>query len=143
MLVKQIFKQKDSRIVTVAPSDTVATAAEVLKRENIGAVMVQKPGGDLSGILSERDIVRAIPQYGPDLFSMSVEQLMTRNVVTCSSEDRVHDLMVKMTAGRFRHVPVVDDGELAGIISIGDVVKNRLEELEAETSRLRDYIASG
>jgi CBS domain-containing protein len=143
MLVKQIFKQKDSRIVTVAPSDTVATAAEVLKRENIGAVMVQKPGGDLSGILSERDIVRAIPQYGPDLFSMSVEQLMTRNVVTCSSEDRVHDLMVKMTAGRFRHVPVVDDGELAGIISIGDVVKNRLEELEAETSRLRDYISSG
>ena len=123
MLVKQIFKQKDSRIVTVAPSDTVATAAEVLKRENIGAVMVQKPGGDLSGILSERDIVRAIPQYGPDLFSMSVEQLMTRNVVTCSSEERVHDLMVKMTAG--------------------DVVKNRLEELEAETSRLRDYISSG
>jgi CBS domain-containing protein len=143
MLVKQIFKQKDSRIVTVEPSDTVATAAEVLKRENIGAVMVQKPGGDLSGILSERDIVRAIPQYGPDVFSMSVEQLMTRNVVTCSSEERVHDLMVKMTAGRFRHVPVVDDGKLAGIISIGDVVKNRLEELEAETSRLRDYIASG
>jgi len=143
MLVKQIFKQKDSRIVTVEPNDTVATAAEVLKRENIGAVMVQRPGGDLSGILSERDIVRAMPQHGPDLFSMSVEQLMTRDVVTCSSEDRVHDLMVKMTAGRFRHLPVIDDGKLIGIVSIGDVVKNRLEELEAETSRLRDYIASG
>jgi CBS domain-containing protein len=143
MLVKQIFKQKDSRIVTVEPNDTVATAAEVLKRENIGAVMVQMPGGDLSGILSERDIVRAMPQHGTDLFSMSVEQLMTRDVVTCSSEDRVHDLMVKMTAGRFRHLPVIDDGKLIGIVSIGDVVKNRLEELEAETSRLRDYIASG
>ena len=143
MLVKQIFKQKDSRIVTVEPNDTVATAAEVLKRENIGAVMVQRLGGDLSGILSERDIVRAMPQHGPDLFSMSVEQLMTRDVVTCSSEDRVHDLMVKMTAGRFRHLPVIDDGKLIGIVSIGDVVKNRLEELEAETSRLRDYIASG
>ena len=143
MLVKQIFKQKDDRIVTVQPSDTVATASEVLKRENIGAVMVSASDDDLAGILSERDIVRAMPEHGPDLFSLSVDQLMTRDVVTCSSEDRVHDLMKKMTAGRFRHMPVVDDGKLTGIISIGDVVKSRLEELEAETSQLRDYIASG
>lgn len=143
MLVKQIFKQKDSRIVTVRPDDTIATAAEVLKRENIGALMVLGPGGELAGILSERDIVRAMPQHGPDLFSLRVAQLMTRDVVTCSSQDRVHDLMKKMTSGRFRHLPVIDDGKLTGIISIGDVVKSRLEELEAEASQLRDYIASG
>ncbi|HEX9769153.1 MAG TPA: CBS domain-containing protein [Kiloniellales bacterium] len=143
MLVKQIFKQKDSRIITVQPSDTVAAAAEVLKRENIGAVMVTGPEGQLAGILSERDIVRAIPKHGPGLFALKVEQLMTRNVVTCGSEDRVHDLMKMMTAGRFRHLPVIDGGTLTGIISIGDVVKSRLEELEAEASQLRDYIASG
>jgi CBS domain-containing protein len=143
MLVKQIFKQKDHRIITVQPGDTVAAAVEVLKRENIGALMVTGPSGELAGILSERDIVRAMPKHGPDLFSLTAEQLMTRNVITCSSEDRVHDLMKKMTAGRFRHMPVVDDGNVTGIISIGDVVKNRLEELEAETSQLRDYIASG
>ena len=143
MLVKQIFKQKDNRIITVAPGDTVATAAEVLKRENIGAVMVSGSDGALSGILSERDIVRALPEHGPEIFALSVEQLMTRDVVTCSSEDRINDLMKKMTAGRFRHLPVLDDGRLTGIISIGDVVKSRLEELEAEASQLRDYIASG
>lgn len=143
MLVKQIFKSKDDRIITVQPGDTVATAAEILKRENIGALMVSGPDGELAGILSERDIVRAMPEHGPDLFALTVEQLMTRDVITCSSEDRVHDLMKKMTTGRFRHMPVVDGGNLAGIISIGDLVKSRLEELETETSQLRDYIASG
>jgi len=143
MLVKHIFKQKDDRIITVEPGDTVAAAAEVLKRENIGAVMVSGPDGALSGILSERDIVRAMPQHGPDIFKLTVEQLMTRDVVTCSSEDRINDLMKKMTAGRFRHLPVMDGDRLTGIISIGDVVKSRLEELEAEASQLRDYIASG
>ena len=143
MLVKQIFKQKDNRIITVQPGDTVATATEILKRENIGAVMVGGPDGALSGILSERDIVRAMPEHGPDIFKLTVEHLMTRDVVTCSSDDRVNDLMKKMTAGRFRHLPVVDGGSLTGIISIGDVVKSRLEELEAEASQLRDYIASG
>ena len=105
--------------------------------------MVGGPDGALLGILSERDIVRAMPEHGPDIFKLTVEQLMTRDVVTCSSDDRVNDLMKKMTAGRFRHLPVVDDGSLTGIISIGDVVKSRLEELEAEASQLRDYIASG
>ena len=143
MLVKQIFKLKDDRIITVQPGDTVATATEILKRENIGALMVSGADGELAGILSERDIVRAMPKHGPDLFALTVEQLMTREVITCSSEDRVHDLMKKMTAGRFRHMPVVEGGTLVGIISIGDLVKSRLEELETETSQLRDYIASG
>jgi CBS domain-containing protein len=143
MLVKQIFKQKESRIVTVKPGDTIAEAAKLLKKENIGAVLVSGPDGELVGILSERDIVRAMPEHGPDLFAMTVEQLMTRKVVTCNSENRVHELMKQMTTGHFRHMPVVDDGNLVGIISIGDVVKSRLEELEAETSQLREYIASG
>ncbi len=143
MLVQQIVDQKSSRIITVAPGATIADAADLLKRENIGAVMVCGSDGALSGILSERDIVRAMPEHGPDLFALSVSQLMTENVVTCSPEDRVHDLMKKMTEGRFRHLPVMGDGEVIGIISIGDVVKNRLEELEAEASQLRDYISSG
>ena len=143
MLVTQIFKMKGNRIITVTPDITIAEAAEVLKRENIGAVMVSGSDGNLAGILSERDIVRAMPEHGPDLFALTVDRLMTRDVITCSSEDRVHDLMKKMTAGRFRHLPVLDGENLTGIISIGDVVKSRLEELEAETSQLRDYIASG
>jgi CBS domain-containing protein len=143
MLVKQIFKLKDDRIITVQPGDTVATATEILKRENIGALMVSGPNGELAGILSERDIVRAMPEHGPDLFALTVDRLMTRDVITCGSEDRVHDLRKKMTAGRFRPMPVIDGETLSGIISFGDVVKSRLEELEAETSHLRDYIASG
>jgi CBS domain-containing protein len=143
MLVKRIFKMKGDRIITVSPDITIAEAAEILKRENIGAVMVLGGDRSLAGILSERDIVRAIPEHGPALFGLRVDALMTREVVTCSAEDRVHDLMKKMTTGRFRHMPVLDGDDLIGIISIGDVVKSRLEELEAEASQLRDYIASG
>lgn len=143
MRVSQILSQKGQRLVTIRPDATIATAAEVLKREAIGAVMVVGEDGSLAGILSERDIVRAAPQHGQALFSLSVEALMTREVVTCGPEDRVHDVMKQMTAGRFRHLPVMKDGKLTGIISIGDVVKSRLEELEAEASQLREYIASG
>jgi CBS domain-containing protein len=140
MLVSQIFKDKGDRIVTARPDDTIATAVEILKRERIGAVMVLDAAGALAGILSERDIVRAMPEHGPGLFDLPVERLMTREVVTCGPEDRVHEIMKNMTAGRFRHMPVKDGGKLVGIISIGDVVKNRLQELETETSQLRDYI---
>lgn len=140
MLVSQIFREKSDRLVTALPSNTIAEAAETLKREKIGALMVVNEDGSLAGILSERDIVRAIPAHGPALFDLSVESLMTKDVVTSGSDDRVHDLMKKMTAGRFRHMPVMDDNKLVGIISIGDVVKSRLQELETETSQLRDYI---
>lgn len=143
MLVTQIFKRKGERIVTVRPGITISEAVETLKRERIGAVMVVDDAGALAGILSERDVVRAMPEHGPELFALKVEQLMTRDVVTCGTGERVHDIMAKMTEGHFRHMPVVEDDRLVGIISIGDVVKSRLEELEAETSQLRDYIASG
>ncbi len=141
MLVKQIFKMKGDRIITVPPDITIAKVVDVLKRENIGAVVVADDG-ELCGILSERDIVRAMSEYGPDLFGLKVDALMTREVATCGPNDRVLEIMKRMTTGRFRHMPALDGGKLAGIISIGDVVRSRVEELEAETSQLKDYIAS-
>lgn len=143
MLVSQIFGEKGDRLVTAHPDDTIAMAAETLKRERIGAVMVVDDRGELAGILSERDIVRAMPEHGPELFGLPVKKLMTREVVTCDPGDRVEEIMKNMTSGHFRHVPVKHDGKLVGIISIGDVVKSRLQELETETSQLRDYIVGG
>ena len=143
MLVKQIFKMKGDRIITVPPDITIAEATDVLKRENIGAVMVTDDDGELCGILSERDIVRAMSESGPKLFGLKVDALMTSEVVTCSPNDPVHEIMKKLTTGRFRHVPVLDGGRLVGIISIGDVVKSRLDEIMREAEALRDYITQG
>jgi CBS domain-containing protein len=103
--------------------------------------MIMGDDGALVGIMSERDIVRAIPEYGADFLSLSVEQLMTRSVVTCGPDARVHQIMKKMTEGHFRHMPVLEDGKLIGMISIGDVVKTRLDELETEGAHMRNFIA--
>lgn len=144
MLVTQMFKQKKThRIVTIGPETVVAEAAKILTEEHIGALMVIGDDGALAGILSERDIVRAIPVYGREVLDLAVGRLMTHPVVTCSPEGRVHQIMKTMTTKHFRHMPVLEDGKLIGMISIGDVVKSRLDELETETSQLRDYIASG
>ncbi len=142
MLVTQMFKQKKAhRIVTIRPETTVLEAAKILQEEHIGALMIRGDNSALVGIMSERDIVRAIPKYGADLFSLSVEQLMTRSVVTCGPNARVHQIMQEMTHGHFRHMPVLEDGELIGMISIGDVVKSRLDELETEGEHMRNFIA--
>ncbi len=142
MLVTQMFKQKKAhRIITIRPETTVPEAARILKEEHIGALMIMGDDGTLVGIMSERDIVRAIPEHGADLFSLRVEQLMTRSVVTCGPDARVHQIMEKMTAGHFRHMPVLEDGNLIGMISIGDVVKTRLDELETEGAHMRNFIA--
>ena len=144
MLVTQIFKQKAAhRIVTVRPDLSVSEAVTLLKEQHIGALMVTGDDGALTGILSERDVVRAMPEHGAALFDLPISRLMTSPVVTCAPDDRVHQIMKKMTDGHFRHMPVIGDGKLVGMISIGDVVKSRLDELETETSQLRDYIASG
>ena len=141
MLVTQMFKQKKAhRIVTIRLETTVQEAAEILQQEHIGALMIMRDGA-LIGIMSERDIVRAIPKYGADFLSLTVEQLMTRSVVTCGPDARVHQIMKKMTEGHFRHMPVLEDGKLIGMISIGDVVKTRLDELETEGAHMRNFIA--
>ncbi len=142
MLVTQMFKQKKAhRIVTIRPETTVPDAAKILKQEHIGALMIMGNDGALAGIISERDIVRAIPKYGADFLSLSVEKLMTRSVVTCGPDARVHQIMEEMTNRHFRHMPVLEDGKLIGMISIGDVVKSRLDELETEGAHMRNFIA--
>ncbi len=103
--------------------------------------MIMGDDGTLVGIMSERDIVRAIPEYGAGFLSLSVEQLMTRSVVTCGPDARVHQIMQRMTEGHFRHMPVIEDGKLIGMISIGDVVKSRVDELETEEAHMRNFIA--
>ena len=143
MKVAAILKDKGDNVVTASPDDTVAKVAELLKQEGIGAVIVTGAGGSVSGILSERDIVRAIPDKGADLLESRVSDLMTREVVTCTPDMAVNEVRKLMTEGRFRHVPVVVDGALAGVISVGDVVKQRLDELEAEAGALRSYISTG
>lgn len=143
MRVSGVLKSKGSRVVTTRPEATVGEVARTLKAERIGAIVVADESGGVVGILSERDIVRALPEHGAGLLDKPVGELMTREVVTCTPEDDLDHIRREMTGGRFRHVPVVEDGALVGIISIGDVVKNRLEELESEREQLREYIASG
>jgi CBS domain-containing protein len=143
MKVATVLKEKGDTVVTAKPEDTVAVVAELLKRERIGAVVVTGAGGSVAGILSERDIVRAIPEKGRDLLESRAADLMTRHVVTCTPDMDIDDVRKLMTEGRFRHIPVMVDGKLAGIVSVGDVVKQRLGELEAETGALKSYIATG
>jgi CBS domain-containing protein len=142
MLVTQMIRQKKAhRIVTIGPETVVAEAAKILKEEHIGALMVTGDDGALAGIISERDIVRAIPEYGGELFDLAVSRLMTHPVVTCNTKGRVHQIMKTMTANHFRHMPVLEDGKLIGMISIGDVVKSRVDELEDEEAHMRNFIA--
>ena len=140
--VSGILKQKGDRVVTVAPQQTVASVVEVLAKNRIGAAPVINQEGQLVGIVSERDIIRGISTHADALLKLPVEQLMTRDVRTCSTEDRVVDLMEVMTLHRIRHLPVVQSGALRGIVSIGDVVKQRLEEVQSEVEDLHRYIRS-
>jgi CBS domain-containing protein len=143
MLIAQILAGKGSDVVSTRPDATIADVASLLKEKRIGAVVVTEADGRLCGIISERDLARGLANHGSKLLDMKVGALMTSDVVTCSPEDGIETLMQTMTDGRFRHLPVVKDGELTGIISIGDVVKHRLKELEAETHMLQDYIHGG
>jgi CBS domain-containing protein len=140
MLVGQILNAKGGKVVSTRQDATIAEVAGLLRRKKIGAVVVME-AGKLCGIISERDLARGLADHGAELLEMKVAQLMTRDVVTCTPESGLDHLMQSMTEGRFRHLPVLRDGEMIGIISIGDVVKHRLSELEAETHQLQDYIA--
>lgn len=140
MKVHTMLARKGSTVTTIKPDDSVGTAVRLLKKNGIGALVVSADGDRVDGILSERDIVRALDERGSGLLEAPVSGLMTSTVKTCAPDDGIEALMTEMTRSRIRHLPVVDDGRLSGIISIGDVVKARLEELEAEASALRDYV---
>ncbi|HZL60112.1 MAG TPA: CBS domain-containing protein [Stellaceae bacterium] len=141
MNVEAILKSKGSEIVTIAPTAPIVDAVRLLSEKRIGALVVITKGDAPQGILSERDIVHALAERGAKLFDLTVGDLMTRRVVTCAPGDSIAELMAQMTAHRIRHLPVLANGRLVGIVSIGDVVKNRLEEIEGESASLRDYIA--
>ena len=141
MTVARIINEKGRDVVTVTARTTLAEIATTLSERRIGAVVVMEKDA-INGIISERDIVRAVAKHGGDGLTMLAADWMTANVVTCDLEDTINDVMQKMTTGRFRHLPVVKHGKLAGIISIGDVVKRRIEDVEREADQIREYIAT-
>ena len=141
MLVRQILKSKGSdRVLTIRPDATVAEAARLLSECRIGSLVVSTDGQHVAGIISERDIVREMGKRGVGAFHEHVEEMMTEKVETCVAEDQADDVLTKMTQGRFRHLPVVENGLMIGIISIGDVVKARLSELSMEKDALEGMI---
>jgi Predicted signal-transduction protein containing cAMP-binding and CBS domains len=144
MNVKAILaaKKLGGDIISIEPTADLATAAKLLSKHRIGSVVILGAGERLVGILSERDIVRALSEQGAGALALPVGQVMTRDVATCGEDDTVASIMERMTAGRFRHMPVVADGRLVGVISIGDVVKQRVDEIEGEAQAMRDYIRS-
>lgn len=142
MTVTAILSRKGSDVATIAPTATLSDAVKLLAERHIGAVVITGAADRVAGILSERDIVRALAARGPAALDEQVGSVMTRNVVTCACNETMSDLMERMTAHRFRHLPVVDENKLVGIISIGDVVKTRVEEIEGESNALREYIAT-
>lgn len=140
MLIGTIVQGKGARVVTVPPDATVTELLGLLAQHNIGAVVVSADGETISGIVSERDIVRHLQQRGGAVLGEPVSSIMTVEVRTCGPDENVEDLRKTMTVHRFRHVPVVQDGRLVGIVSIGDVVKSAIEELETERAHLVGYL---
>jgi CBS domain-containing protein len=141
MNVETILRAKGRHVATISPEETIAVAARELAARGIGALIVSDDGESVAGILSERDVVHGLADQGASLLQQKVGDIMTRRVVTCSPSDSIEDLMSLMTQKRIRHLPCVENGKLCGIVSIGDVVKNRLDEVEYEASSLRSFIA--
>jgi CBS domain-containing protein len=140
MTVQAILSVKGGKIVSIEPTATLETAVKTLTDHRIGALVVLGPDRRVIGIISERDIVRALAERGAGVLKEPLAQVMTRKVVTCSPSETVGTIMERMTTGKFRHVPVIEQDQVVGIISIGDVVKHRLHEMERESAALRDYI---
>ena len=143
MLVSQIIKDKGDDVFTVAPSDTIAVAAGHLRERRIGALVVKDADGSIAGILSERDIVWGLAEHGAAALGLPVSGCMTKDVLTAQPHETVDQLMGRMTDKRIRHLPVARDGKLCGIVSIGDLVKHKIGEIEAEAQNLKDYISAG
>ena len=143
MFVSDILSQKGGLVFTVTMATTVAQIAQQLGTRRIGSVLVMADADTVAGIVSERDLVSAVSRHGAAALDLEARQVMTRDVVTCHPDDSIDHVMEMMTTRRFRHVPVVHRGELLGLVSIGDVVKARLEEARHETEALRAYIVAG
>ncbi|MGE7369422.1 CBS domain-containing protein [Neorhizobium sp. NPDC001467] len=139
--VKSILDAKGRNVVSVGRDQSLSAIAAILNEKHIGAVVVTNPEGRIAGIFTERDLVRAIAQNGAVVLEQPVSSSMTTDVTRCREDNTNDELMEMMTAGRFRHVPVESDGKLAGIISIGDVVKSRISEIEHEAEQIKAYIA--
>lgn len=146
MLVQDVLARKNSgreALVTITPTATITEFLELMLHHGIGAVVVSSDGRTLDGIISERDVVRHLAVDPTTTLSQPVSALMTAEVNSCSLTDDVRQIASVMTAGKFRHLPVIDDGALVGIVSIGDIVKSRIDQLEAETEHLVDYLYNG
>jgi CBS domain-containing protein len=143
VIIGNILKVKGRGVTTARPDDTVQEVASRLAQRKIGAIVVTGDNGVVAGIISERDLIRTVALHGATALSMSVAEVMTRDVITCSEKTMLDEVMEIMTRGRFRHIPVIEDGALVGIISIGDVVKHHIAEVELEVSAMRGYLASG
>jgi CBS domain-containing protein len=143
MRVADLLRTKGSEVATVPPRVSVTGLLDDLARHNVGALVVVDEAGMLVGIVSERDVVRRLNERGAELLTAPVEQIMTTQVVTCEPGDGVDNLAAIMTERRIRHMPVVEDGRLVGLVSIGDVVKSRIEQLESDREQLESYIAQG
>jgi CBS domain-containing protein len=141
MTIASILKNKGGDIIAARPDDTAEQVAKLLAAHNIGAVLIKGADDAVLGILSERDIVRAVGRHGEAALKLTASALMSRNVVNCSPDDTVAQAMAIMTARRFRHLPVMENGRLVGMISIGDVVKERIGEAEHEAEQLRAFVA--
>jgi len=143
MRVADILKGKGNSVMTVKPGETVGSLAQRLRLAGVGAMVVSNDGNSIEGIISERDIAYALPAHTHDLHDLRVSDLMTANVITCSPADAIAEVSKIMTHRRIRHLPVKDGGRLAGMISIGDVLKHRLSEIELEANVLRDIAIAG
>lgn len=143
MSVAQILKGKGKEIYSVSESQTVMTALQVMTEYKIGVVLVKDKDGKLAGVASERDVARNLPTKGGALLEEAVSSIMTKDVITCQPKDSIEAMMSLMTSNKIRHLPVMDEGQLVGLISIGDVVKQRIAETELEAESLKAYISAG
>ncbi|MBB5157631.1 CBS domain-containing protein [Saccharopolyspora phatthalungensis] len=143
MRIADILRNKGSEVATISATRSVFDLMAALADYNIGAMVVTDASGGIVGIVSERDVVRGLNDHGPDVLRDSVSRIMTSDVVTCGPEDSVESLTVVMTERRIRHIPVVSEGSMVGIVSIGDMVKSRIRQLEEEQEQLEAYITNG
>lgn len=143
MKVADILKQKNAGVISVRPTETIATFAHRLRMAKIGAMVVLGEDGAMAGIISERDVVHGLAEHGPHCLELTVADLMTQRVHTCAPDDNIARIARTMTENRIRHLPVTEAGKVVGVVSVGDVVKNRLEEMSLEANVLRDLAIAG